>query len=71
MGNEWRHTLCTDCYGQVKPGRVPHLVRGATPETCCNCGGDANPPIYYRASPNEFSCCGSHATEEHDDASGE
>jgi hypothetical protein len=68
MSDPWRHALCIGCYGNAQPGRRPHLVVGAPAETCCGCGGEADPPVYYRAAPSDFACNGTHVLEM-DDAS--
>ena len=68
MGDPWRHALCAGCYAAVRPGRHPAAAIGAPVETCCNCGGDADPPVYHRAPPADFACNGTHVPEM-DDAS--
>lgn len=68
MGDPWRHALCTECYAGVQPGRHPHHAIGIPPETCCNCGDEADPPVYYRSAPGDFACNGTHVPEM-DDAS--
>lgn len=40
--------ICSFCWFQANPRKVPHRVQPLTREPCCECGEDTNSGIYVR-----------------------
>jgi len=60
MSSSWTHAICELCWTVKHPGRLPHRVRGAVPETCCYCGATTDMGIFLRADPETVRCHGQH-----------
>lgn len=56
----WTHAICSRCFAQIRPARVPSVVLGSPEEHCCFCGEKTREGIYLRWDPRETRCEGRH-----------
>jgi hypothetical protein len=47
----WTQPVCSACYAEHEPGRVPFRMREAESERCCFCNRETKEGIYYRVDP--------------------